>query len=149
MAQRPLVAFRMVQSPGLLWFQRACRVYACVPLALGTTIALMGGAGLEFVFGADVGEPDPNLESAIRFLGANFAAMGLVLVWGTGDVVARRAVLRIVFGALIVGGALRLLSIALHGVPGIMTLAVIGGEFMACVLWLWHARILRQLHQSV
>ena len=130
-------------SSEVRWFQLVCWGFAAVPLMLGSTIALTGGVGLALVFGLDLGEPDPSLESAVRFLAANFAAMGLVLVWGAGDVVTRRAVLRIVFGALMVGAALRVLSIALHGVPSMMTLVVIGGELCACVLWLWHAHILR------
>ena len=138
----------MLKLSELLWFQRVSRGYACVPLVLGSTIALTGGAGLDLVFGLDLGELDPSLESAVRFLAANFAAMGVVLVWGTGDVLARRAVLRICFAALLVGAALRLMAIALHGVPSMMTLVVIGGELSAGGLWLWHARILRRLRQS-
>ena len=84
----------------------------------------------------------------MRFLAANFAAMGVVLVWATGDVLARRAVLRICFAALLVGAALRLMTIALHGMPSMMTLVVIGGELSAGGLWLWHARILRRLRQA-
>ncbi len=137
----------MPESSELLWFQRACRGYACVPLLLGSTIALTGGAGLDLVFGLDLGELDPSLESAVRFLAANFAAMGVVLVWGTGDVLARRAVLQICFAALLVGAALRLMAIALHGVPSTMTLVVIGGELSAGGLWLWHARVVRRLRR--
>ena len=138
----------MRRSSELLWFQRVCRGIACVPLLVGSTIAITGGAGLDLVFGLDLGKLDPSLESAVRFLAANFAAMGLVLVWGTGDVVARRAVLRIVVGALLTGAAVRLMAIALHGTPSMMTMVVIGGELTAGPLWLWHARILRQLRQA-
>ena len=138
----------MPRSSELLWFQRVCRGIACVPLLLGTTIALTGGAGLDLVFGLDLGELDPSLESAVRFLATNFAAMGLVLIWATGDVLARRAVLRIAFGALLVGAAVRLMAIALHGTPSMMTMVVIGAELTAGPLWLWLERILRQLRQS-
>ena len=138
----------MSSTSELLWFQRVCRGYACVPLLLGATIAVAGGAGLELVFGLDLGELDPSLESAIRFLAANLAAMGLVLIWGAGDVLARRTALRIVFGALVVGAGFRLMAIALHGTPSMMTMMVIGGELAAGLLWLWHTRILGQLRQS-
>jgi hypothetical protein len=114
---------------------------------LGSTIAVSGGAGLDLVFGLDLGALDPSLESAARFLAANLAAMGGVLLWGTGDIPARRGVLRICFGAFVVGAAFRLLAIVLHGMPSLMTLAVIGGEFSAAALWLWLERILRQLRQ--
>jgi len=138
----------MLRSAELRWFQRVCWFIASVPILLGSTIALTGGAGLDLVFGLDLGTLDPSLESAVRFLAANFAAMGLVLVWGTADVLARRAVLRIVFGALLVGAAVRLMAIALHGVPSTMTMLVIGGELTAGPLLVWHARILRRLGQS-
>ena len=119
-----------------------------MPLLLGSTIALTGGTGLDRIFGLDLGELDPSLESAVRFLAANFAAMGALFVWATGDVLARGTALRIVFVALLVGAALRLMAIALHGVPSTMTLVVIGGELSAGVLWLWHARIVRRLRQA-
>lgn len=138
----------MPRSSELLWFQRVCWGIACVPLVLGSTIALTGGAGLDVVFGLDLGELDPSLESAVRFLAVNFAAMGLVLIWGTGDVVARQGVLRICFGGLVVGAAVRLMAIVLHGVPSTMTMLVIGGELAGVPLWLWHSRILRQLQES-
>ena len=138
----------MIESSELLWFQRVCRGYACVPLLLGSTIAFTGGAGLDLVFGPDLGELDPSLESAVRFLAANFAAMGVLFIWATGDVLTRRTALRIVFGALLLGAALRLMAIALHGVPSMMTLVVIGGELFAGALWLWHVRIVRRLRQS-
>ena len=135
-------------SSELKWFRRACWVYASVPIVLGSSIALSGGAGLQRWFGFDLANPDPSLESALHFLAANFAAMGLVLVWATRDVVPRRAAMRIVFGAMVVGATLRLMSIAVHGVPSMMTMAVIGGELSAGGLWLWHTRVLRQLHRA-
>ena len=134
-------------SSELLWFRRACWILASVPLLGGSTIALTGGAGLGFLFGFDLGELDPSLESHLRFLAANFVGMGLVLIWGTGDVLARRGALRIVFGAFLVGAAVRLLALALHGTPSAMTMVTIGGELTAIPLWLWHSRILRQLRQ--
>ncbi|MBT8469817.1 MAG: DUF4345 domain-containing protein [Deltaproteobacteria bacterium] len=138
----------MPRSSELIWFQRVCRGIACIPVLVGSTVALTGGAGLDLVFGLDLGKLDPSLESHVRFLAANFAAMGLVFVWGTGDVLARRAVLRIFFGTFLVGAAVRMMAIAVHGAPSMMTLLVIAGELSACPLWLWHARILRQLRQS-
>ncbi len=134
-------------SSELLWFKRVCWAIASVPLLLGSTIALTGGAGLDAIFRTELGTLDPSLESHVRFLAANFVAMGLVLIWATGDVLARRGALRIVFGALLVGAAVRLLAIALHGAPSTMTMVVIGGELTAGPLWLWHARILRQHRQ--
>jgi hypothetical protein len=104
--------------------------------------------GLDLVFRLDLGELDPSLESAVRFLAANFAAMGVVMVWATGDVLARRAALRICFAALLLGAGLRLVAIAFHGMPSTMTLAVIGGELTAGGLWLWHERILRRRRRS-
>ena len=138
----------MDRSSEPLWFQLVCRGIACVPLLLGSTVALTGSAGLEAVFGLNLGTLDPSLESALRFLAANFAGMGLVLLWGTGDVLGRRAVLRIFFGAMLAGAAVRLMAFGLHGAPSGMTMLVIGGELTAGPLWLWHARILRQLRQS-
>ena len=136
----------MSLSSEMLWFQRACQGYACVPLVLGSTVALTGCAGLETIFGMEAAlTRDPTLESSVRFLAANFAAMGVVCMWGSYDVVARRGVLRIFFGAAVAGGALRVASILLHGMPTPMTLFVIGGEFSAAVLWLWHERILAKL----
>ncbi|NND28117.1 MAG: DUF4345 domain-containing protein [Myxococcales bacterium] len=138
----------MDRSSELVWFQRVCRVFACVPLLLGTTIALTGSAGLAVVFGLSLGKLDPSLESAVRFLAANFAGMGLVLLWGTGDVLGRSAVLRICFGAMLAGAAVRLMAIGLHGTPSLMTVLVIGGELTAGPLLIWHARLLRQLRQA-
>ena len=132
-------------SSEVRWFQWICWGFAAVPLMLGSTIALTGGAGLALVFGLDLGEPGPSLESHIRFLAANFAAMGLVLVWSTRDVVALAAGVRIVLGAMIVGAVIRLLTIGLYGPPSTMTMLVIGGELTAGPLWLWHTRILRLL----
>ena len=132
-------------SSEVRWFKRLCWVFAAVPLMLGSTIALTGGAGLAFVFGLDLGELGPSLQSHIRFLAAVFAAMGLVLIWSTGDVVARSTGLRIALGAMIVGAVLRLISIGLYGQPSTMTMLVIGGELTAGPLWLWHTRILRLL----
>ena len=135
-------------SSELLWFTWACRSYACVPLGVGSIVALSGGAGLDLVFGTELGELGPNLESHVRFLASVFTAMGLILFWGTADALARRVALRIGFGSMVVGGAMRLVALALYGAPSTMTMLIIGGELMAGPLLLWHARILRQLRRS-
>ena len=70
--------------------------------------------------------------------------MGLVLVWGSVDVVNRSGAMQIFFGSAVVGGTLRILSIFFHGVPSPMVLFVIGGELSASALWWWHRRILKQ-----
>ena len=138
----------MAQSSELLWFRNVCRAYALIPLLVGSTVALTGTAGYEVLFRLSLGPVDPSLESAVRFLAATFSALGLVLVGGTGDVLGRRAVLRIFFGAMLAGAGVRLMAIGLHGWPNWMTMVVIGGELSAGPIWLWHERIVRRIHQS-
>ena len=50
----------MSEPSEVLWFQRVCRAYACVPITLGSTIALTGGTGLDLVFRLDLGQLDPS-----------------------------------------------------------------------------------------
>ena len=129
-------------SAEIVWFRRVCRFVAVFPIVLGGAVAPTGVAGFEVLFDVEVGDVDPTLASAVRFLATAFFGMGMLLLWASRDIVGRAGALRIFFAAMILGALARLLGAGVDGTPNVMSLVLIGIELTGVPMWLWHRRIL-------
>ena len=118
--------------------------FAAFPLLLGCVVAATGLAAMGPLFGVPQPTPyDPSLDSSMRFLGANFLGMGLVVLWVLPRIESRIAPFRIFVATALIGALARVLSHLLVGRPVPMIEALIAVEASALLLGLWQARIHR------
>ncbi|GGK16531.1 hypothetical protein GCM10010124_06400 [Pilimelia terevasa] len=115
-------------------------VLACVPVGTGLLDVLGGVAVLP-------GPPpstSPDLESNYRFFATVWCGVGLTLAWTVPRVERAGAVLRAIGGAIFVGGLVRLLAAALHGLPHPIFVTAAAVELAAppLVVW-WQAQVAR------
>jgi hypothetical protein len=121
---------------------------ACFPLVLGFTVAVTGLAGFWILFAQPGSPPDnPSLDSAVRFLGAQFFGLGLIIVWILPKIERRSVPFRIVVFAVVLGGVARVLSHIFVGRPNLLTEILIGIEFAVLGLGLWQTRIARKFRE--
>jgi hypothetical protein len=116
--------------------------FAVFPLLLGCTVVAMGLAAMGPLFGVPVPRPyEPSLDSSVRFLGANFLGMGLLVLWVLPRIESRIVPFRIFVATALVGAAARVLSHVLVGRPVPMIETLTGVETSALLLGLWQARV--------
>ena len=116
--------------------------------AIAPVFLLVGALHLAFGLGADAmlganvplgAMSDPTLDSQNRFYGVSFSLYGVLLFLCASDVPKYATVLRCVLWVLFAGGVARLVSIATHGVPPPLVLALLASELLApplVVSWL-------------
>lgn len=127
----------------LWWFMAGTAVF---PLVLGAVVTATGLEGMSLLFGTAVeAGANPTLDSNVRFLGANFLGMGIVIVWILGDLESRLSPLKIVFATILIGGISRAVSSALYGSPAAMATLLMCVEFAVPVIGMWMAsRVARE-----
>ncbi|MFD5831941.1 DUF4345 domain-containing protein [Lentzea sp. NPDC060358] len=84
--------------------------WSCV--AIGVYQVLLGNAAIP-----GAGSAGPTVDSWGRFMGAGFVGYGLAWVWAAGQRPVPARVVRWLAGVFLLGGAGRLLSLAVHGWP--------------------------------
>lgn len=99
------------------------------------------GLGSDVLLGAHVAPEtlaDPSLDSQNRFYGATFTLYGMLFLHCTRDLVRYQTVLDITLAFFFFGGLARLISIALHGLPSTVIIALAASELLIPpVIWLW------------
>jgi hypothetical protein len=108
-------------------------------LAIGLQADVLLGAQLP----ADV-IANPALDSQNRFYGVAFALYGVLLWLCATDIVKYAQVLRCVLWVFFAAGIARLVSVAIHGLPPPLVLALLCSELiLPPVLVLWLNRVVR------
>lgn len=122
---------------------------ALVPVSLGGFLTATGLTGFYLAFG--LGEPPPilpTLDSAIRFLTAQFFGMGLIMLWLVPRVERHPTLLRIIVGAIALGASSRLYSAFAVGKPNAMTIALIGVEYSALLMLVLQHRVMKRIRSE-
>ena len=120
-------------------------VTAMFPLVLGFTVAVTGLRGFWFLFMQEGEMPhNPTLDSAVRFLAANFFGMGLMIVWVLPKIERRTRVFQIIVGTVVFGGIVRVLSHVTVGRPNLLTELLIGVEFAVLLLGFWQYHVAKR-----
>jgi hypothetical protein len=105
------------------------------------------GAGADVLLGAKLpleALSDATLNSQNRFYGIAFTLYGLLFYLCATDLRKYATVLRCVFWVFFAAGLARLVSIATHGVPAPLVLALLASELvMPPLLLLWLTKALR------
>lgn len=101
---------------------------------------LILGLGADALLGARIPDEvrsDPALDSQNRFYGVSFTLYGVLLFLGSTDLKRYATVLRCVLWTFFVAGLARLVSIAVHGLPPPMILALLIGEVVPPPILVW------------
>lgn len=105
------------------------------------------GVGADVLLGAKlpaVALSDPALNSQNRFYGVAFSLYGVLLYLCATDLPKYATVLRCVLWVFFAAGLARLVSIATHGVPPPLVLALLATELaLPPLLHLWLSKVLR------
>jgi hypothetical protein len=117
------------------------------------TFVLVGALHLALGVGADVllgaqlpaeALSDAALNSQNRFYGVAFSLYGVLLYLCATDLSKYATVLRCVLWVFFAAGLARLVSVATHGVPPPLVLALLGSEIaLPPMLHLWLSKVLR------
>jgi hypothetical protein len=127
-------------------FTAVLKVLGAITVAVGLLhmfLALHADATLGARLPAEV-VADPVLDSQNRFFGACFAGYGALLFLCAADLRRYAMVLNIAIGFVFLGGVLRLLSMALHGLPTPQVIGLTVIELIAPLLLLWQRRVLSE-----
>lgn len=119
--------------------QRVCLALTAVPLLLGAALMIGGFAALSIIVWSEI-VGSPALESTVRFLGAAFMALGIILARAVREPHGHGPIIAIAGLGLVLGAAARALSLAVDGSPGPVTIALGGAEFSAGLAYLCLAR---------
>ena len=123
-------------------------ITAMFPLVLGFTVAMTGLSGFWLLFGQPGSPPaNPSLDSAIRFLAANFFGLGMMIVWILPRIERRTRPFQIVVATVVFGGLVRVISHVVVGRPNLMTELLIAVEFGVLFLGLWQLRVSRRYRE--
>jgi uncharacterized protein DUF4345 len=123
-------------------FQNTLRVLAVIALAIALLEVSLGVAG-ERLLGARVPVVDPVLDSPIRFFACFWTGVGALLLLFASDVRRYSPALRILLGAVALGGVGRVVSVTLVGWPPPLVIALLVFELVAMPLLLgWQARVI-------
>jgi hypothetical protein len=105
------------------------------------------GAGADVLLGAKLSTEalnDPTLNSQNRFYGVAFGVYGVLLYLCSTDLRKYATVLRYVLWVFFAAGLARLVSIATHGLPPPLVLALLAVELaFPPVLHIWLSKVLR------
>jgi hypothetical protein len=122
------------------------KVAAPVFVAVGA-LHLALGVGADVLLGAKLPAEalgDPALDSQNRFYGIAFGLYGVLLYLCATDLPKYATVLRCVLWVFFAAGLARLVSIATHGVPPPLVLALLASELaLPPLLHLWLSKALR------
>ncbi len=125
--------------------QIAIGILALIPLLTGGLDLILGATALNIVDGAGVSAEVLNnvvIDSQIRFLGAIWLGVGVLLYWMLPAIETQTTLFRFTIGSIILGGIGRLASAFLVGIPPIPVLGGIGLEVIGMpLLLLWQSRI--------
>jgi len=103
---------------------------------------LVFGVGAEVMLGAGIPAEaltDPVLDSQNRFYGVAFTVYGFLLWHCASDLEKYRTVVQILLWVFLAAGCARLVSIATHGWPDTLVLALLATELLlppVCLIWL-------------
>ena len=115
------------------------KLFAPAFLLVGT-LHLALGLGAEALLGATVPPQtlaDPGLDSQNRFYGVSFALYGVLLFLCSTDIRKYATVLRCVLWVFFAAGLARLVSIATHGLPPALMIALLGSELVLPPILVW------------
>ena len=127
------------------------RLFAATVFFVGA-LHLALGVGADVLLGADLPAgviSDPTLDSQSRFYGVAFTLNGVLLLLCASDVQRHATVLRCVLWVFFAAGVARLVSVAIHGVPSSMVLALLAIELGVppALAW-WLSRLTRESHRG-
>lgn len=126
--------------------QLVLRLCAPVFLLVGM-LHLLIGLQADVLLGAKLSAEtltDPALDSQNRFYGVAFALYGVLLFLCATDIAKYATVLRCVLWVFFAAGVARLVSVAIHGLPPPLVLALLASELtIPPVLVLWLNRVVR------
>ena len=126
--------------------QLVLRLCAPVFLLVGM-LHLLIGLQADVLLGATLSAAtitDPALDSQNRFYGVAFALYGVLLFLCATDLAKYATVLRCVLWVFFAAGVARLVSVAIHGLPPPLVLALLASELtIPPVLVLWLNRVVR------
>lgn len=108
-------------------------------LAVGA-LHLVFGVGADVMLGANLPVEalrDPVLDSQNRFYGTVFTLYGVILYICSTDIRKHIVILRSTLLVFFAGGVARIVSIAIHGLPSVMVLALLATELLLPPLTLW------------
>ena len=127
----------------VLVLRLAAPVFFCV-----AALHLWLGLAADTLLGAKVPPEalvDPALNSQNRFYGVAFALYGVLLLICSGNLAKYQTILRATLWVFFAAGAARLVSIASHGVPPPLVLALLASELLLPpFLVYWLARVLAE-----
>jgi hypothetical protein len=142
-AQRVL---RGVSSPGRVLKEENMRSLALVLKLVAPIFFLVGalhlalGLEADALLGAKVSAEamtDPALDSQNRFYGVAFTLYGVLLSLCSTNVRKYATILRCILWVFFAAGLARLVSIAIHGLPPPLILALLAGELLPPPLLVW------------
>ena len=123
------------------------KFFAPVFLFVGA-LHLALGAGADVLLGARLPAEaltDPALDSQNRFYGVSFTLYGVLLFLCATDLFRYATVLRCVWWVFFCAGIARLVSVAIHGLPPPLVLALLASELIIPpVMILWLNRVVRK-----
>ena len=119
-------AMRMLLPPLILLFGLTCCIIAVLHILFG----------LSWV--PDAGDFTATLDSEDRFYAAMFFGFGAAAIWCSRDIPARRNVLGFLMSIFFLGGIARLFSLAAHGWPHPLFIALGAIELvLPPIVWWW------------
>ena len=120
--------------------QVAVGIFGVVATVAGLVTVVAGAAGI--VGGGPV---SPTVDSEIRFYSVWYVLVGLFALRAVPRVEVEGFTIRLIFGALFVGGLARLLSLAVAGSPHVLTYVLLGLELVIPPIVLpWQAAVARR-----
>lgn len=121
--------------------QIVLRVLAAVPILTGGLNLLMGAASLRLL-DATFSTITPLIDTEIRFFGAIWLMVGIILYWLIPNIEKHTVLFRLLLGGIFLGGIGRLLSAATVGIPPPLFIGLIALELVWMpLLFLWQSRI--------
>src|SRR3989338_5007815 len=122
-----------IQRNPHFYSRRVLQIISCilliVPLVFGPIGIIFGLRGFYWIF--QMPQPFPvetDLDSDFRFLTANFFGWGLALIWMLPRIEKHVTLFRILALGIFLGGIGRLISLLTVGIPGKLTVALVGIE---------------------
>lgn len=125
-------------------FALVLKLLAPVLIVVGA-LHLVLGVEADVLLGAKLSAEaiaDPALDSQNRFYGVSFSLYGVLLFLGSTNIAKYATVLRCVLWVFFAAGVARLISIAVHGVPPVLVIALLVSELAIppALAW-WLSRV--------
>lgn len=127
------------------------KIYALVLKLSAPVFVIVGalhlflGTGADVMLGADLPAAalnDPVLDSQNRFYGVSFTLYGVLLYLCATDLRKYKTVLQCILWVFLAAGLARMVSIATHGMPSVLVLALLSSEVLLPPLMLmWLSRL--------